>query len=115
MKSLFDENQKQIIITDSDSDIQLLQSFAKMILERPVSIAHDLSELWTARESGTGIWCIPTSLLEIHGDTKYLERHSLHEIRRNTGESIEQIIEKLIEFGYNHAHHIGELATYKRE
>jgi transcription-repair coupling factor (superfamily II helicase) len=115
MKSLFDANKKQIIITDSDTDIQLLQSFAKMILERPVSIAHDLSELWTARESGTGIWCIPISLLEIHGDTKYLERHSLHEIRRNSGESIEQIIEKLIEFGYNHAHHIGELATYKRE
>ena len=55
------------------------------------------------------------SLLETSGNIAYLRRHSLHEIARNTEQTIEDTIEKLIEFGYIHASHLGELATYRRE
>lgn len=66
-------------------------------------------------EASVGIFVIPASLLEMSGDIAYLRRHSLHEIERNTEQTIEDTIEKLIEFGYTHASHLGELATYRRE
>ena len=68
-----------------------------------------------AYEASVGIFVIPASLLEMSGNIAYLRRHSLHEIHRGIEQSIENTIEKLIEFGYIHAHHLGELATYRRE
>ncbi len=66
-------------------------------------------------ESQAGIFVISSTLLEISGDIDYLRRHSLYEITRGAEQTIENVIEKLIEFGYIHATHLGELATYRRE
>lgn len=115
LKSLFCQGDKHIIITDSDSDIDLLGSFAKTILGKNIHILREFGEFWMMHEAITGIYCIPTSLLETHGDLGYLQKHSLYEIRRNTHQTIEETIEKLIDFGYNHATHLGEFATYRRE
>ncbi len=117
LKSLFDENKKDkyIIITDIDEEINLLRYFAKVILNQPVHIIHTLAEFWMMQEAVSGIFCISSSLLETHGNLGYLKKHSLYELKRGTEDTIENIIEKLIEFGYTHAHHLGELATYRRE
>jgi hypothetical protein len=117
LKSLFDKNprDKSVIITDSDEEINLLRYFAKIILEQPVHAIQTLSEFWMMQEATGGIFCIPTSLLETHGNMSYLKKHSLYELKRGTEQTIESVIEKLIEFGYIHAHHLGELATYRRE
>ncbi len=116
LKSLFDENQtdKHIIITDNTTDIDLLRQFAKIIVSQPVHIVESLSDFWMMQESGRGLFCIPSSLLETHGNMDYLKRHSLFELKRGSQQSIEATIEKLIEFGYIHAHHAWELATYRR-
>ena len=66
-------------------------------------------------EAQSGIFVIPAQLLETSGDIGYLRRHSLYEIMRGAEQTIETVIEKLIEFGYSHAQHLGELATYRRE
>jgi transcription-repair coupling factor (superfamily II helicase) len=120
LKSLFAtdsgiEWRKQIIITDSEADIDILRQFAKTVLGTPVQILGDLGEFWMMSEAHAGIFVIPTSLLETSGDMTYLRRHSLYEISRGTEQTIENTIEKLIEFGYTHAQHLGELATYRRE
>jgi transcription-repair coupling factor (superfamily II helicase) len=117
LKGLFDTNTatKQIIITDNTHDIDLLQYFAKTILSKQVSIISSLTDFWMMQESVHGIFCLSHSLLEIHGDSEYLRRHSLYELRRNTENTIENTIDKLIEFGYTHAYHAGELATYRKE
>ncbi len=92
-----------------------MRQFAKTVLDAPVQILSDLAEFWMMYEASAGIFVIPASLLEMSGDIGYLRRHSLHEITRGTEQTIEDTIEKLIEFGYTHAHHLGELATYRRE
>ena len=92
-----------------------MRQFAKTVLDTPVQILADLAEFWMAYEASVGIFVIPASLLEMSGNIAYLRRHSLHEIHRGIEQSIEDTIEKLIEFGYIHAHHLGELATYRRE
>jgi hypothetical protein len=117
LKSLFDANpaKKRIIITDNTHDISLLQDFAKIFLGQKVHTILSLTDFWMMHESESGIFCISHSLLEIHGDSQYLKRHSLYELRRNTENTIETTIDKLIEFGYTHANHLGELATYRRE
>ncbi len=92
-----------------------MRSFANIILGKNIHILHELGELWMMHEATTGIYCIPTSLLETHGDLGYLQQHSLYEIARNTNQTIETTIEKLIDFGYTHAVHLGEFATYRRE
>ena len=108
LKSLFDKNSndKYIIITDSDEDINLMQSFAKMIFKQEIHKINNLAEFWTIEETTSGIFCIPTSLLETHGNLKYLQKHSLYEIKRNKEQTLENVIEKLIEFGYTHAQHL---------
>ncbi|NRH21003.1 DEAD/DEAH box helicase [Candidatus Gracilibacteria bacterium] len=115
MKSLFDIGEKNIIITDNTTDISLMQSFAKVVLGQDIYILRTFDEFWMMHEARTGIFCIPTSLLETHGNIEYLKKHSLYEIERNTEQTIENSIEKLIDFGYTHASHLGELATYRRE
>lgn len=67
------------------------------------------------QESKEGIFCIRASLLETDGSIDYLKKHSLYSINRGTSITIETAIEKLIEFGYHHAHYLGELGTYRRE
>jgi transcription-repair coupling factor len=117
LKSLFDNNPKDkyIIISDSEKDIGLMQSFARIILGQQIHLLSNLAEFWSIEEAKSGIFCIPSSLLETHGNIQYLQKHSLYEIRRNKEQTLESVIEKLIEFGYTHAHHLGELATYRRE
>jgi hypothetical protein len=66
-------------------------------------------------EAPVGIFVISATLLETSGDLAYLRRHSLYAVDRGTEQTIENTIEKLIEFGYTYAHHLGELATYRRE
>ena len=67
------------------------------------------------QESKEGIFCLRSSLLEIDGNLEYLKKHSLYTIHRNDAKTIESTIDKLIEFGYHHAQHLGELGTYRRE
>ncbi len=92
-----------------------MRQFAKTVLGTPVHILADFAEFWMMHEASVGIFVIPASLLETSGDIEYLRRHSLYEIVRGTEQTIEDTIEKLIEFGYIHASHLGELATYRRE
>ncbi len=115
MKSFLHWGWKNIIITDSDTDIQLLQSFARDVLGSPIQYVDTLAEFWSMYEATTGIFCVPISLLETHGNIEYIEKHSLHRIIRNTEQTIECTIEKLIEFWYTHTQNLGELATYRRE
>ncbi|MBC7498322.1 DEAD/DEAH box helicase [Candidatus Gracilibacteria bacterium] len=115
MKSLVVEGQKKVIITDSESDISILRQFAKTVLDTPIQLLTDLAEFWMMSESHAGIFVISSTLLETSGDIGYLRRHSLYEITRGAEQTIENVIEKLIEFGYIHATHLGELATYRRE
>ena len=92
-----------------------MRQFAKTVLGNPVQVLTGLAEFWMMYEASVGIFVISASLLEMSGDIGYLKRHSLHEIVRGTEQTIENTIEKLIEFGYTHAHHLRELATYRRE
>lgn len=115
MKSLLSWNDKNIIITDSIKDSTLMQSFAKEIIGSPIQYINDISEFWHMYESTSGTFCIPTSLLETHGNLEYLEKHSLYRIARNTEQTIDGTIEKLIAFWYIHTQYPGELATYRRE
>lgn len=92
-----------------------MQSFAKTILHQDIYVLKSFDEFWMMYEKNIGNFCIPTSLLEFQGNLEYLKKHSLYEIRRNSTEKIENIIEKLIDFWYNHSHHVGELGTYRRE
>ena len=115
MKSFLLWGWKNIIITDSDADIQLLQSFAREVLGSPIQYVDTLAEFWSMHEATTGIFCVPISVLETHGNIGYIEKHSLHRIIRNTEQTIECTIEKLIEFWYTHTQNLGELATYRRE
>ena len=117
LKSLFDNNpnNKYSVITDSEQDINLMQSFAKTILKQEIYQIKSLAELWMIEESLGGIFVIHTSLLETHGKIAYLKKHSLYTITRWQEQTLENTIEKLIEFGYTHAHHLWELATYRRE
>jgi transcription-repair coupling factor len=106
---------KQVIITDSDTDIAILRQFAKTVLETPVHILESLADFWMMIEATVGIFVIPAQILETSGDLSYLRRHSLYEIVRGTEQTIDTVISQLIEFGYTHASHLGELATYRRE
>ncbi len=100
LKSLFDSNpnDKYIIISDSEKDIDLMQSFAKIILGQEIHLLSNLAEFWSIEEVKSGIFCIPASLLETHGNIQYLQKHSLYEIKRNKEQTLESVIEKLIEF-----------------
>ncbi len=66
------------------------------------------------KESESGIFAIPLPLLETSGELSYMRRHSLAHIERGSNMTIDWLIEVLIQFGYNHADHIWELATYRR-
>ena len=98
LKSLFDTEKKNIIITDNLSDISLMQTYKKTILNQDIYILKSFDEFWMMYEKNIGNFCIPTSLLEFQGNLEYLKKHSLYEIQRNSTEKIENIIEKLIDF-----------------
>lgn len=67
-------------------------------------------------EQSSGIFFLEHQVLEIGGTTDYIKRISTFDIIRwSVLFSPENIIEKLIEFGYIHSPHNGELGTYKRE
>ncbi len=87
-----------MIITDSEGDITILQYFAKIVLGSPIHIVTGLVDFWMMLESATGIFVVSSDLLETDGDIDYLSRHSLHEIKRGSGQTIEDTINKLIDF-----------------
>ena len=67
-------------------------------------------------EQTAGIFCLDYRVLEIAGTSEYIRRVSTFDIiRGSVSLSPEGTIEKLIEFGYTHSPHRGELGTYKRE
>ena len=84
LKSLFDNNpnNKYSVITDSEQDINLMQSFAKTILKQEIYQIKSLAELWMIEESLGGIFVIHTSLLETHGKIEKKKKHSLYTITR---------------------------------
>lgn len=86
-----------------------------MVISTPVHILGGLVDFWMMLEAPVGFFVIPASLLETSGDMNYLRRHSLYEVSRGSEQSIDIVIAQLIEFGYTHASHLGELATYRRE
>ena len=92
-----------------------MRQFAKTVLGTPVHILESLADFWMMSEASARIFVIPASLLETSGDLGYLRRHSLYQIQRGAEQGIDMVIEQLIEFGYTHASHLGELATYRRE
>jgi transcription-repair coupling factor (superfamily II helicase) len=85
-----------------------------MVLGAPVQIVEGLADYWTMVEATSGLWVVPSSVLETSGSIEYLKKHSLYEISRGQTQTIDQLIEGLIQCGYTHAHHLGELATYQR-
>ncbi len=91
-----------------------MRSFANIVLGAPIYIVEGLADYWTMVEATDGLWVVPSSVLETHGSIDYLRRHSLYEISRGQSQTIDQLIEGLIQCGYSHAHHLGELATYQR-
>lgn len=103
MKSLFALDTKHIIITDKDDDIRLLQDFANMILGIHPYMVSSLSELWMMEESNTGLWIIPSSILEVSGTLYELRRSSLYEVTRGIEKSPDALIEDLIRLGYTHS------------
>ena len=96
-------------------DITILRQFAKIVLGHPFHILEGLGDFWMMLEASAGFFVVPVSLLETSGDISYLKQHSLYEISRGTDQMIDTVISQLIEFGYTHASHLGELATYRRE
>jgi transcription-repair coupling factor (superfamily II helicase) len=84
------------------------------VLGVPVQIVQGLADYWTMIEATSGLWVVPSHILETNGGIDYLRKHSLYEISRGQRQTIDQLIEGLIQCGYSHAHHLGELATYQR-
>jgi transcription-repair coupling factor len=91
-----------------------LRSFANIVLGTSVQIVEGLADYWMMLDATSGFWVVASSVLEMNGGIDYLRKHSLYEISRGQSQTIDQLIEGLIQCGYSHAHHLGELATYQR-
>jgi transcription-repair coupling factor (superfamily II helicase) len=85
-----------------------------MVLGVSIQVVDGLADYWTMIEATNGFWVVPSHILETNGGIDYLRKHSLYEISRGQSQTIDQLIEGLIQCGYSHAHHLGELATYQR-
>ncbi len=104
-----------LIITDKDEDLSFMRKFAYTILGMHIHRIENMSELWSLSIEARKIYCISSHLLEHIGNIDYIKRQTVYELKRNAEIKIDDCIEKLIQFWYNHSDYRGEIGTYKRE
>ena len=114
LKGLFLDNAKNIIITDSDRDIQIIEHFSEKITGTCWQKIETLSDFWNYTEASSGTFYMRPHLLETDGSEEYLRRKSIFSLKRGNIETIESVIERLIEMGYEHQEGIDLPGSYKR-
>ncbi len=115
LKSLLHGNEKNIIITDTDGDKNMVASFGEMILGKKWKYLTTLGDYLEMIECDTGNYMMHPQILETIWSMQYLKKKTLVHIQRWMTESLDDMIEILITLGYNHREYAWEFATYKRE
>lgn len=114
-KRLFDENVKNLILTDSDADYEMLQKNGQKILGKPLVEYQSAGELYTATTEASGIFFAHTDIFREAGNLYHIKKTQNLELKRNTSISPEEIIEKLLDFDYEYRDHLDDTFSYKKD
>ncbi len=115
MKSLFDEQNKNLIITDNIKDFSLLENFSEKIFGNTVDKIENFWEILSLENVSRWIYFCHTDIFREEGNVYHIKKtQSLH-FQRGEKISISDVIEKLIAAGYDFSDYLWENFSYKKE
>lgn len=113
-KNLQKKSEKFLFITDNNSDFFAMKNFAKIFGEYFHEISS-IGDLLAESKNSSKISFLHTDIFRTEGNLHHIKKTQSLEITRNSTISSEEIIKKLLNFGYSYSEYSGESFAYKKE
>lgn len=114
MKEFFALDKNNIIITDNNNDLHLLENFAgKIFGENPIKI-NSIGEFLSLKNNEKWIFFANVDIFRTEGNLYHIEKSQNIKIQRNTEISMEEIVENLVNANYEFSDYLGEKFCYQK-
>lgn len=115
LKSLFSREKNNIILTDSETEIENFLEISSEILGKKIIKISQFSDFFTIANQKNSIFIAHTDIFRNEGNLYQIQKKENIHVARGSTETIENIIEKLIDFWYEYDASLSEIFTYKKE
>lgn len=114
LKSLFAWLNKKCILTDSEADFWAISEFGEMILQKKIIELHSVGDFFTIPQSEHEIFLAHIDIFRTEKNLYHFKNKENLKIERWSTRKIDEIIEQLLENGFEYDPSLGDTFTYQK-
>ncbi|RAL56475.1 hypothetical protein BLM37_03105 [Candidatus Gracilibacteria bacterium GN02-873] len=114
LKSLFAGLNKKCILTDSADDLGAIRDFGETILDKKITEICSVGEFFLLPHSENAIFVADINIFRTEKNLYHFEHKENLKIERGNTRKIDEIIEQLLENGFEYDPSLGDTFTYQK-
>ncbi|MGP1582738.1 MAG: DEAD/DEAH box helicase [Candidatus Altimarinota bacterium] len=114
LKSLFAGLNKKCILTDSADDLGAIRDFGETILDKKITEICSVGEFFLLPHSENDIFVADINIFRTEKNLYHFEHKENLKIERGNTRKIDEIIERLLENGFEYDPSLGDTFTYQK-